>query len=364
MSDYLNPSTWRLSAEDRSPLNTRGPVPYRLLESSGQFDAENSQITETYLIPGNRLSDFINDTFPEPITVGSPATAFVRVPSTRPMPGLPSLTAKSLNYKNHISGKPIDPFDVDPNAPTGTYHPIVEVTITYGVSPLNDTDESDFTDPRTFLEIDGSASGDFIALPSKTGRWESDNAPVTEPTITSTQITPTTDWTVNWHRCPYDFFEDTLIFKLRRCIGHVNDTPMEILRDAADSTILFTGYTFKESHTWRSGLVGKPPLNITCKFLEKSIPVKVSDGAGGLVDAVLGHNNFFRKDTNRWDLLYFRDPATPGDPTTVDTTSLAGNVAGDRTTYGARNLNSLFSDQSPGVRKDFIGISTYVDADP
>jgi len=51
----------------------------------------------------------------------------------------------------------------------------------------------------------------------------------------------------------------------------VNSDVLPWLLDAAPDTVLFNGFTYKESYTWRNGLVNSPPIDVTMKLSEKRV---------------------------------------------------------------------------------------------
>lgn len=286
--DYRDPTTWRLS--------TGTGIPYKLLEVSGDFEAENASAREKYLMPANRLLDFAAECFPLPYF----AFGTIFYPSRRRLPGLSPLVTTKVSWKAHVDGKPIDPFSTDSSAPDGTYGEVAEVDISYEVMPENDQ-ERDPDDPFTFLEISGSASGEFLHGPvrgnalwvpwadesslssssnqssdlatgvsSKSSSWlHGSDREVREIDVPNTITQPTIEWSCRWPQIPFAWFNGTLLPRLRNKMGKVNDD-VWVLFDSPAETVMFLGFTFREQFTWRTGYTGTPPIELELKFLEKN----------------------------------------------------------------------------------------------
>lgn len=286
-SNYLDPTTWRQT--------TAGGIPYRLVDRNGTFTDEDATADETFLVPSNRVLDFVNEIIPEPILFGD--TIF-NVPGAG-MLGLKSLRAATIKWKGHIDGKPIDPFGADPDAESGTYQPVAEITVSYDTSKNNNKDESDPNDPQTFLEISASASGEYINTTAPRANW-TDFDPLGEKIVNANAVVPVTlivpgvEWTLRWPRIPYDYYFTTLLPRLRTKMGKVNSTAFTVVYEAPPSTMLFVGFNYKEQLTWRDGIPGKPPVTLELKFLEKNL----TDRDGN----VRGHQDFWRPGVG-WQLL-------------------------------------------------------------
>lgn len=302
------PELWRLT----SPGG--GAVPIKFLGLEGEFELENGSVTFRCLIPSNRLVEFLVETFPPPLIVGE-----IAVPQSATLPGLPGLVAKKVKFKNQDDSRPVDPFGFDPYAPPGTYHPVIEVTMEFGPRSNPDPDP---TDPRTFLEISANNTGEFIQSTSPKARWRTEtpnpsNLPDDEdpgsevppdtktetqdpskeppvagatesqkdPTVPMMVLVPHTEWTVKWNQVPYFYFYNNLVRRLRWCMGRVNSDSMPLLFGAVPETILFMGYNYTETYTWRDGDISTPPINVEMKFIEKRVVWN---------DRIIGHNHFWR----------------------------------------------------------------------
>lgn len=294
--DIRDSSTWRLT--------TGSAIPYKLVERSGVFEAENASAKETYIMKANQLMAFAAECFPLPYY----AFGTVYYPSRRRMPGLSPLVTTRITWKAHVGGRPIDPFGADPTAPDGTYEENVQLDIDYQVMPENDQ-QRDPNNPFTFLEITGSASGEFLHAPVRgVALWvdepfessQSSSSPAPEPypdilhgsenevteiDIPNTIVQPTIEWNCKWSQIPFAYFNNTLLPRLRNKMGMINDDVF-VLFDAPAETVLFMGFTFREQFTWRSGYTGTPPIELDIKFLEKNF--KTSEGVQ------VTHNHIYR----------------------------------------------------------------------
>jgi hypothetical protein len=306
-SNLYDPGEWRLASPG-------GSVPFKFLGLDGSFEATKGSVSYKGLIPSDRLVDFLVETFPPPITVGK-----VSVPQSVPLPGLPGLICTKVAFKNQDDGRPVDPFGFDPDAPAGTYHPAVEVNMEFGPRDISDPKPDD---PRTFLEISSNTSGEFINSTAPRAKWQAETrnasdiaddedpgsvtdpeveeevedpagkpttkgekTPVKDPTIPMMVLVPHTEWTVKWKQIPYYYFYNVMVRRLRWCLGRVNANNMPLIFGAIPETILFLGYNYSESRTWKDGEVNTPPVDVEMKFLEKRVVWN---------NIVIGHNHFWR----------------------------------------------------------------------
>lgn len=274
-----DPDSWRLRTDNN--------IPFRVIERSGSFEIESASASETYLLQASDLLAFIEETFPAPIPVGGQ----LRYPITRLMPGFPQMFTQNVTWKAQIDGKPIDPFGTDPNAIDKTYGSLINLTIQYKTGKNREDPE----DPKTFLEISSTATGEFLHTTAPKGKWEDDDQ-VADPAIPALITVPETQWSVRWPRIPWSFFRGQLIERMRSKLGKVNSDAVEVLFGAAPETLLFAGYGYSESYTWREGLVDTPPISIDMKFVEK----RIEDAVGN----IFGHQHVWRPGAG-WNRLLF-----------------------------------------------------------
>lgn len=340
MASYIeDPTQWRLT--------TTGGIRYKYLGVDGNFERENAVVNWRALVHEDDFVNFVSEFFPPSIVIGN-----LSVPVSYPLPGLPGIVARRLAFKGQDSGKPIDPFNFDSGAAAGTYHPLVEVNIEFGPRENADPDE---TDPQTFLEITGNASGEFIHAPPSASSWQpktgaqdssdmssasagqsgqqaetenidpdtgepedealdptlEDPEPNRHPNVPATIIVPETEWSVRWTQMSFDFFGNVMIHRLRALMGKVNSRNVSMIFNASPETLLFVGYTYTSQYTWREGLTRTPPVQVEMKFVEKRILDR---------GVIRGHNDFWRPGVG-WETLL---------------------VDGSRKAYGALDHNILF----------------------
>jgi hypothetical protein len=316
MGSLNNPNRWRL-------LSPGGTVPVKYLSLDGSFEAQTGSVVLKFLIPTNRLVDFLKESFPPPLVVND-----ITIPTSVPLPGLPGLRIRKVSFKSQDPGKPVDPFGWDGAAPIGTYHEAMEVDVEFG--PLN-TQQPKSSDPFTFLEISAHDTGEFIHSTAPKAKWAKEKAnpknlpdsqdpgkvastsdktktsdpssqpaqpngtdSQKDPTIPMMILVPHTEWTVTWNQVPFYYFFNILVRRLRWCLGRVNSDIMPLLFNAYPETVLFTGYSYKNVYTWKDYEIGIPPINVEMKFLEKR--VVWNDGL------IKGHNHFWRPGVG-WERL-------------------------------------------------------------
>lgn len=318
MGSYFgDPSQWR--------LRTPGGLPYKLKEFNGGFDQEDGEAQVVVLILASDLYDFMTELMPEPTIVGG-----VSYYNNMTLPGFPSMSVDKVTFKSLDSSMPIDPFGFDAAAASGTYYPVLEITILYNAK--NKNRQASELDPSSFLEISSSTSGEFITTTAPKGKWDKqingnlvdlvngndeelepafiDNhngeiLPITRvlrstsppavanPTVPITIVLPTTEWTVRWNRIDHGLYKDTILPRLRYLMGRVNKRKFSLLFDAAPETLLFMGWSHTENHTWRANKTLIPPISIEMKFMEKRI---LWNGM------VCGHNHMW-KPGEGWQIM-------------------------------------------------------------
>lgn len=327
MSFNPDVSTWRLV----TPWGT----PYRYLEgSTGEISLESASAQLSYIIRASDLMNFAAEAFPLVTTIGGGLV----YPSRVRLPGAPALAAQRMTWKAHTPGRPIDPFGGDPLAPADTYEPFLEVTIQFATVPENDQ-EPDGGNPRTFLEVSSSTSAEFLTgnvrgTASEPAVWEDPMFPGSPGAVADFEVREidvmervtevTTEWNVKWPQIPFDWFEDTLLPKLRAAAGKVNSTVMELFHDAPAETILYLGNSLDEEYTWRAGYAGRSPLSLTLRFLEKNFEAAEP---GTLVMHQVTHNHEFRPG-HGWRRLYLNVAGAPP----------VGNPI-----YASADLNDIFN---------------------
>ncbi len=281
MSLNEDPSTWR--------LQTDGGIKYKLFEDHprGSIESEDGRQTEQIIIQSVDWQAFLDESFPRMGTWGTEggSDAQYEFAKNRQYPGLTSLRTSRVDHEGFPPGLPSDPWQVDTDAPDGTYSEFLLLTIEYM--------------PMPFLQTSAVSGTDLLALPAR-GTWEDAfgiSWDIEDLNIPLTQLVPEIEWTVRWSRVDSTYFP-ILLSKIRSMIGKSNTLPVATLRDAPAETVLFVGYNFKDIYGWRvepNGEASDPAVEVEMKFLEK----RVVDGNGD----TRGHNHIYRPDFGQFQLL-------------------------------------------------------------
>jgi len=352
MSNLNDTTTWRRS--------TAGGIPYRLVDTSGEFQFNDSTVTETYIIQTSQLLDFMLESFPIPvIKKAKNGTKFIFHPKPRRLGNLAALSTTTISWKAFEGSRPIDPFGFDSTAPAGTYDEFCTLSIQYSTGNQEkgaENDDPDETDPETFLEITCSATGEFLHTTIPNGKFkgaepdpDEDIAPGQGPVVEDdpevalnqgppppaaedgdgeekeikervpvTILVPQLEWNIRWSHVPYNFLRDTLINRLRRGLGKVNSNRLSWLFNAPVGTMLFVGFNMSRETSWHPSVgIVKPDAKLDLKFIEKNVSIPVR---GGDVKT-FGHNDFFNSKTGTWERL----------------------LLNGRTVYRTANFNEIFA---------------------
>lgn len=385
-SQFDDPGSWRL-------ILPGSRVPLKFLGVSGSFEADKGSVEFKGLIPSSSLITFLNYIFPPPRQIGN-----LSLPQSYSLPGLPGLIAKSVSFNSFDENLPSDPFGFDPEepvgtAPVGTYYKTLEVSVSFG---MERTQEPAATDPLTFLEVSCQGTGEFIHTKAPKAKWQhqtdegntepanpaagsiwapfyakgtntpkpagkpadakvdrtpgvdangntdTSTEPVADPSLDVNIRVPILNWTLKWKQVPHDYFHSMLVHRLRWGLGLVNSTPFYPIANACPETILFTEYDYNESYTWKAGTFGKPPIDVTMKFVEKR---NLWNGR------ICGHNHFWMP-SKGWMYLLINGK-TLAAARTEYTTAFQAWVDGGRKglppsqvtggpTYQSCDLNDLF----------------------
>lgn len=290
-----NPSLWK--------LRTGSGVPYKIKSLEGGFGFTTGAASLEVLVPANRIFDFAEDMLPSPVKFGN-----IFIPRYTKFPGS-NLVVTSLKFKSMDDSLPIDPFGFDLEPEPDTYFPVLAITVEFGPQPHQDPQPGD---PKSFLEVSGGVTGDFIHTTGANLRWieSADKTEKTDsssesstssqstssgtgktgaanrtPNVPSTVVSPQTQWDVKWNMVPYDFFVDVIKPRVNLAIGKVNSKPFPVCFAITPTTLLFAGISFNYNFSWRNGFVDKPLISLTFKFLEKQILWR---------GQVMGHNDSWR----------------------------------------------------------------------
>lgn len=305
MSIHLDPSTWRLRTQ-------RNQVPVKVLERTGEYDGNLIRVSETYIIQASKLSLFLDDCFPAPILINGFPYYYPRLYAN----GLPTCTAQSVSFEALVGGRPIDPFQSDTDAADGTYEEFLKIRVDYGTAPCGES-QPEQTDPKTFLEVSASVGGNFLHNDlGESAKWSNPEGGVVDVKDKDTQRIVTelfTEWSIKWNTIPWSWFQDTFKNRLDLAMGKVNSTAMTMFHKSPAECILFLGYDYAQSFSYKPGYIGQPFITVNMKFSEKNFTYRGTR---------VNHNMFYHPTANRY---YYLLPD------------------GVNKTYEAVNLNALFS---------------------
>ncbi len=268
-------------------LKTPGGIPFKYVSMEGSASYEQSVVDVVILVETSRYMDLLLELYPISVNFGTS-----QIPSVGlQLAGVPGLLTKDVTFRSHDDGLPIDPFDFDSMADQQTYHPIIEVTVTYEANYT----APDPNDPTTYLEVTGaSATSVFTVSGSGKMRWQLDNGATednSDPSVPGVIIDTRKEWSFKWPRLNYLYFWNVLKPALDFHEGKVNSTAFRMMTNAPPETILLASYNYSQSFDWLStffaGVVTSQPSAVT-------VEIKVIEKNARWKGEVRGHNHFYR----------------------------------------------------------------------
>jgi len=302
------------------------------------------------LIEAHRLQDFIREVFPLPTLING-----LPMWQARAMSGTLPLLAKTIRFSEHVGGVPIDPFGSDPEAPDGTYHPVIRVELSYDDSAeypgSGGGGETSENDPETYLQIECTSSGEFLNTESAKAVWYNEATGITKqnviPELPTGQYIPQQEWAITWPMLNYDFYKNTMVPRLRAANGRVNATTFSVLYDSPPETLLLTGWSASEEHQvlffseLQDPLYTHAPIRLTVNILEKNVGLltnrhitvedlqdveaPIDDDLWTNSPIYIGHNHFWHPEDGVWRRL------------------LPEGFQARRSTYETYEFNNLFA---------------------
>jgi len=216
-----------------------------LISSEGSFTDEDITVKQVYKVPVNQLWDFASSMLPLPIVRGNTyQLGYKSLPGSGGMP----IVAKSIRWEPFDPSKPVDPFN---RRVSYAYGEFLRVEVDYSLLKEGDkkSQDSSNTDIRTLVEIQGRASGEYLAIPiDKGGKWtevEKDEPTEITETISVNKPVPVVEWSVRWPDIPFSFASN-LINKCLPLLGKVNSKTFSLLFNAFEDTILFLSLDYSE----------------------------------------------------------------------------------------------------------------------
>ena len=321
-------------------LKTASGIPYRLMEGypQGNFEEEDGQVTEKYIIAAENLLRFVKESFSDLSTIypGNkwnyrPARSWPAVTNSNRLNSgvdetLFSMITKKVSFEPYPSGdKPADPLGADDLVDFEkvligdellgedvTYTPYLMVTITYGPG-------KEGTDDYDVLEVNCRVTGEYIQIPSTSNLyWDNAQADmVTDINAHITKVVPSNEWTVKYRRVDWNYL-DISLKRMRMAMGKTNSDKVSILRDAPPNTLLFTGFNITSKYNWRKI---KPSFELELHIYERNMPVKQLEVASaysfGFIGTmfplppieweakeIAGVNHFYNPDEQKWMKIY------------------------------------------------------------
>lgn len=158
-------------------------------------------------------------------------------------------------------GKPSDYTMTDPETQLPVF-PEAKVTLEYGMF-ANEAVREERPD-GTWVTYDGECKPEFMTLPGRALKWESDNVEA-PPDVEASIIIPCQRHRFTWHNVAAP--EWAMLKDLRGKVNVYGWTIPALGIDALDETMLFEGYT---TNTMSNG-TGTPLWQLTFDFLERQI---------------------------------------------------------------------------------------------
>jgi hypothetical protein len=185
--------------------------------------------------------------------------------------------------------------DPESQLPTHTW---AKVTLDYATQTFEVIREE--REDGTWVTYDGECKPEFMTLPGRALKWESDNEEA-PPDVESSIVIPLQRHRFTWHNVAAP--EWTMLGNLRGKVNAYGWTIPALGIDALDETMLFEGYT---TNTMSNGS-GTPLWQLTFDFLERQITQ-----LGGLT---YGWNHTYRAKSGAWaggwDRLTDKDTGEP-----------------------------------------------------
>ena len=294
-------------------LMTPGLIHYKLYEGhpKGSFEEDSASFTEQIIIRASDLMQFVSESLSEySIYPGSnwyyqpPRSYFGEKggDSERTNPYLKNMVVKKIDFECFPPGKPCDPLGINSkgegdeedaqwNKDTFSQYLLLTVSYAPGKTTQNIGD---------VLELSSSTSGEFLMYSARgENKWYNDTSgestPVTEINLPITRVLPSVEWTLKYKRVPFVQLEAVLDL-LRSSLGTLNEETIPAMFGAPKETVLFLGYSYSLSYSWRSE---EPIVEVEVKMLEK----RVVDEGGD----TKGHNHFLNPKSGQWERILDKD---------------------------------------------------------
>lgn len=286
-SNFDNPSLWRLFFRR---LTATKKVRFKIVAFELDYDISRASGIADIIVAVADIQELVRELLPPPKKHN-----LIYVPQFRFFDDTP-FAITGMSIKSFDSGIPIDPLDIDAVAPGGTYYPTAAVRLTLGIPPSTAPDPYD---PKTYLEISSSSTGDFYHSPATDSEMQATDSRgepvppadvVQNPLVPFSVLAPQTEWTLKWNSIPLHNYEEVIVPRLNAALGKVNQYEFPPLGITTFNTLLFVSYAQERVYTWQQKIEGVPKdgphqlVNLSMQFLEKNIKVGTE---------VHGHQSFW-----------------------------------------------------------------------
>lgn len=236
-------------------LNSRttSGIPYAVMAGFPRIFGEDLLTTKTvekYIIRSSDAAAFYTESFPAPVIQGD----FITLPFRRRMPGSGFFITKTVEFGPFREERTWDPLGFDPENEE-KHDEFCMVTINYETMLESDANPRDPEKPETFLDRQMNAGGEFLTInPKKTAVADvpigteatgSDGEPNKDMLMPIIKAVPIQEWTMRWNFAVAPNWE-----KLIGQLGTVNDDEYVFLENAEVETVLYTGVSAAQTHSW------------------------------------------------------------------------------------------------------------------
>ncbi len=270
------------------------------------FDGDDEKVGANLdvIIQAADFGDFLDEMFPQPLIIGGPG-GLISISPRMYLLNAPWLRMKSFSTDIVEKGKPLDPFNADPNAPDGTYGTLMMVKMRFETMQETDEEEPDEGDPTTFLEHSINAGAEYLHIPPKkidvseqdVEQWviEGEGAqPQAPPDAEANKdaelgiykVIPTIEHSLKWK-----FALNPSWTNIYRRLGTVNQAVIRLFNNAKRETVLFTGISGSRSYRYFRRRTDTTPWELDFKFSQRAI----YEGS-----SIYGWNHVYSPSKQKW----------------------------------------------------------------
>lgn len=284
-------------------LSSEGGVEHKVcggLRLSGDIDKLTAELD--IIIRAIDFDNLLEEMFPQPVIISD----FVRIEPRMFLKNAPYLRLKSFRTVPTLPGLPQDPFSADPSAPSGTYGPLMSLTLTFETMQESDDEEPDEGNPETFLEHSINAGAEYLHIPPKkidVSEKDVDHYTPGGPDVNNPgppgdaeankdaelgiyKVIPTIEHSLKWK-----FALNPAWSSIYRRIGTVNSNVIQLFNNAKKETTLFTGLSGGRSYRYFNRRTNITPWSLDFKFSQRNI----YEG-----DTIYGWNHVYSPSKQKW----------------------------------------------------------------